>query len=134
MIFLKTNKNMKKRNVMALAIILASFGSVNAKVNKTILDENPASKITIKQLQNLKFKVMVSEESKDVALVKITDERGNEIYSEKINATKLKSKLYDLSNLTDGTYTFAISSGKVIEKQKIYISTQINRSALMALN
>ena len=125
---------MKKRNVMALAIILASFGSVNAKVNNTILTEDPTSKITIKQMQSLKFKVVVNEVTDTFASLKIVDANGNEIFSDKMDVTHLKTKLYDLSNLTDGTYTFIVKAGNIIETQKVFISTQINRSALVAMN
>jgi S-adenosylmethionine hydrolase len=126
---------MKTRNVMALAIILASFGSVSANVNSTIAKEDPSSQnITIKQIGNLKFRVILAENDAALASIQIIDENGNEIYSENINSTKLNTKLYDLSNLTDGTYTFVLKSGKKVEKQKVNISTQINRSALIAMN
>lgn len=129
------NKNMKKRNVMALAIILASFGSVSANVNSAIAKEDPSSQnITIKQIGNLKFRVVLAENDAALASIQIIDENGNEIYSENLNSTKLNTKLFDLSNLTDGTYTFVLKSGKKVEKQKVNISTQINRSALVALN
>lgn len=125
---------MKKRNAMALAIILASFGSVSANVNYTITNEDPSQNITIKQIGNLKFKVVLAESDALLATVKIIDENGNEIYSESVATTRLNTKLYDLSNLTDGTYTFVLKAGKKVEKQKVYISTQINRSALVAMN
>lgn len=125
---------MKTKFLMASAIILASFGSVNANLTCTNLIDDKDQVLTIKQVGNLRFRLALLTADDQLASVQIIDASGNEIYGEKIVATKLNNKLFDLSNLTDGTYTFIIKKGKKVEKQNIFISTQINRSALVATN
>ncbi len=125
---------MKTKNFMAMAIILATFGSVSANSTKSEIYGDPIKTITIKQFDNLKFKVTVSDEKSAIASLAIKDKDGNEIYTDYLHVNQLNNKLYDLSNLTDGTYTFIVKIGNKIEKNTVYISTQVNRSALVAFN
>lgn len=125
---------MKSKKLIALAIILATFGSVSANVCDVKFDKDPNKNITIQEFGNLKFKISINENSNGMAYFKISDEAGNVAYNESMEAKVLNRKLFDLSNLADGKYTFNVRVNGITEIQTIYLKTQINRSALLAAN
>ncbi|MES2796373.1 MAG: hypothetical protein V4683_10420 [Bacteroidota bacterium] len=125
---------MKTRTFMAAAIILATFGSVSAKSIEFKTKEDPNVNFSIIQMDKLRFKINIPAIKEVVAFIKISDDSGNIIYSENTDLFSISKKLYDLSNLTDGTYTFTLKSGKEYETKSVLIKTQINRSALVAMN
>lgn len=127
-------KIMKSKKLIALAIILATFGSVSANVCDVKFDKDPNKNITIQEFGNLKFKISINENSNGMAYFKISDEAGNVAYNESMEAKVLNRKLFDLSNLADGKYTFNVRVNGITEIQTIYLKTQINRSALLAAN
>jgi CHU_C Type IX secretion signal domain len=125
---------MKTKFLVASAIVLASYGSVNANLLRNDLNDDTNQILTVKQVGNLKFKVLIANSQNQLTKIQILDANGNEIYNEKQITDKLNAKLFDLSNLSDGTYTFVVQKGDTIEKQKVNIITQTNRSALIAAN
>lgn len=127
-------KIMKSKKLIALAIILATFGSVSANVCDVKFDKDPNKNITIQEFGNLKFKISINENANGMAYFKISDEAGNVAYNESMEAKVLNRKLFDLSNLADGKYTFNVRVNGITEIQTIYLKTQINRSALLAAN
>ncbi len=127
-------KIMKSKKLIALAIILATFGSVSANVCDVKFEKDPNKNITIQEFGNLKFKISINENSNGMAYFKISDEAGNVAYNESMEAKVLNRKLFDLSNLADGKYTFNVRVNGITEIQTIYLKTQINRSALLAAN
>jgi hypothetical protein len=127
-------KIMKSKRLIALAIILATFGSVSANVCNVKFEKDPNKNITIQEFGNLKFKISITEKVNGMANFKISDETGNVVYNETMEAMKLNRKLFDLSSLSDGKYTFNVRINGTTEVQTIYLKTQINRSALLASN
>lgn len=127
-------KIMKSKKLIALAIILTTFRSVNANVCDVKFDKDPNKNITIQEFGNLKFKISINENANGMAYFKISDEAGNVAYNESMEAKVLNRKLFDLSNLADGKYTFNVRVNGITEIQTIYLKTQINRSALLAAN
>ncbi len=124
---------MKKNLLTVFTILLITYGSISAQ-STTVAEVNPSQSYLIKQLDNLRFKVLFSENLKGKISLKIVDEAGNTLVSESINVGKSIAKLYDMSNLLDGKYTFVFGINKNIESQSVLIKTQINRSALLAMN
>jgi hypothetical protein len=124
---------MKTTKVWAFALLIAACGSVSAK--SIVRDfEDPKSILSIKEVNNLKFKLNYSTLNSGQVTIKIMDETGNEIYSQNSEIIDISKKLYDLSNLNDGKYTFTLKSGIINEKISIEIKTQTNRTALLAMN
>jgi hypothetical protein len=79
---------------------------------------------------NIDTKVMAVDLSKLVgqtATVTINNIKGDEIFSEAI-VVKSKSRLYNLKNLSTGTYTVIVEDENQITYQKIYVS----KSSLLA--
>jgi hypothetical protein len=124
---------MKTTKIWAFALLIAACGSVSAK--SIVRDfEDPKSILSIKEVNNLKFKLNYSTLNSGQVTIKIMDDTGNEIYSQNSEIIDISKKLYDLSNLNDGKYTFTLKSGIINEKISIEIKTQTNRTALLAMN
>ncbi len=124
----------KSKKLIALAIILATFGSVSANANEFKFEKDPNKNITIQEFGNLKFKISITENVKGMANFKISDETGNIVFDDNMDSQVLNKKLFDLSNLSDGKYNFTVRLNGTTEVQTIYLKTQINRSALIASN
>jgi hypothetical protein len=130
----KQIKIMKKNLLSVIALVLVTFGSISAQSDFSNLGANTNQKFTIQQLDNLRFKVIFSEKLSGKIYLKITDESGNALVNENLNMDVVKPRLYDMSNLVDGKYVFTVEKDKKITSQTVILKTNINRSALMALN
>lgn len=119
---------------MAIAIVLATFGSVSAQMVTGNFENTVNQNFVVKQLENLRFRVYFSDSMSGKVYIKIADDNGNILITENLNTADLKSRLYDLSNLLDGKYKISVESGKKVESQIVKITTETSRSALVAIN
>jgi hypothetical protein len=72
-----------------------------------------------------KVRLMLEKFQSSVVLVKLTDENGSILHREFIAKKQMNySKTFDLSRLTDGTYTFIIESGQKKETHDVAIKTK----------
>ena len=125
---------MKKNSLMAIAIVLATFGSVSAQMVTSNVENTVNQNFVVKQLENLRFRVYFTDSVSGKVYIKIADDNGNILITENLNTAELKSRLYDLSNLLDGKYKISVESDKKVESQIVKIKTEISRSALVAIN
>lgn len=127
-------KIMKNKKLMAAAIFLATFGSVVANTHDEKFKLEPIKTIKIQEYSKLKFKVSILNNEDGLAHLSILNEAGFEVYSEYVEANLLAKKVYDLSSLIDGKYTFGVRLNGTSEKQTINLKTEINRVAYMPVN
>ncbi len=125
---------MKNRKLMAAAIILATFGSVSANTHDEKFKLDPIKNIKVEEYTKLKFKISLLNNETGIAQLRILNDTGEEVYSDNIDAKLLAKKLFDLSNLMDGKYTFLIRINGTTEKQIVNLKTETNRMAYMPVN
>ena len=92
------------------------------------ISEN-TSDFTVKALGDLKFKLTADNLQKKTNIV-IKNTQGEIFYNEYVSNTEEFSKVYDLSNLSDGEYFFEMISGKEKIVKSFEISTSVKRTAL----
>lgn len=132
---MKTNpKNIMKTVVLAIAIAAITNSTfANGIVgNGETPSEKPATAFAAKinEVGTLRFKVEVSNPSRQKTTIALQDENGNILFSEYSFTDSQYNKLFDLTNLADGEYTFVIVSGKEKINKDFSIQTKTNRVVL----
>lgn len=114
---------MKKFVISAALLIGLSLSSHVYAGTNLPLSFNIPSTVTIKAIENVKFKFTALNLDKK-SLLEIVDAKGVSVYSEYLGRTAAYSKVFDLSNLPDGAYTFVLSSGGERTEKSFEIKTE----------
>jgi len=109
--------------ISAAATCFANDGFKIVSISETTSD------FTVKALGDLKFKLTADNLQKKTYIV-IKNTKGEILYNEYVSNTEEFSKVYDLSNLSDGEYFFEMISGKEKIVKSFEISTSVKRTAL----
>ncbi len=109
--------------ISAAATCFANDGFKVLNISETTSD------FTVKALGDLKFKLTADNLQKKTYIV-IKNTQGEILYNEYVSNTEEFSKIYDLSNLSDGEYFFEMTSGKEKIVKSFEISTSVKRTAL----
>jgi hypothetical protein len=109
--------------ISAAATCFANDGFKVVSISETTSD------FTVKALGDLKFKLTADNLQKKTYIV-IKNTKGEILYNEYVSNTEEFSKVYDLSNLSDGEYFFEMISGKEKIVKSFEISTSVKRTAL----
>jgi hypothetical protein len=109
--------------ISAAATCFANDGFKVVSISETTSD------FTVKALGDLKFKLTADNLQKKTYIV-IKNTKGEILYNEYVSNTEEFSKVYDLSNLSDGEYFFEMISGKDKIVKSFEISTSVKRTAL----
>lgn len=121
-----------KKLVMAVAVLMGvstanlSVANNGMNVNK-FANFTPGSDLNVKALNGLKFVLTVDNIQKK-AYIAIKDSNGEILFSEYVSKTEAYSKVFDLSKLGDGNYTFVVVNGKETSEKPFTISTEVKRS------
>ncbi len=99
-------KKLTKTTMVVLALLASTTFYANAKEGAST-----ERKVFIKTVENGTYKLTYLKDGACNVQVKILDEVGNEVYSEKIQSAKSFTKPYSLEKLQSGTYTFKIEDG-----------------------
>ena len=88
------------------------FVSVTAFAKTGRFDETKTASINVAIEQQRSGKVLVGFEKfgSDVVKIKIYDNEGNAVYSERVKKSALMLKRFDVSNLPAGEYTYEVST------------------------
>ena len=113
-----------KKLILSVAVLVgvstASFSFSADKVS------NKAAAIELVSSSDLKFKLTL-ENVKERSSVVIKDNDGGVVYSTSIPQTEKYTKIFDLSNLLDGNYSFIVSNGGEVTSKPFAISTETKR-------
>ncbi|MCU0325933.1 MAG: hypothetical protein MUF45_11875 [Spirosomaceae bacterium] len=132
---MKTNpKNIMKTVVLAIGIAaITNISFAKGKVgNGETPNEKPATAFAVKinEAGTLRFKVEVTNPSRQKTTITLQDDNDNVLFSDYSVSDSKYSKVFDLSNLEDGNYTFVIASGKEKINKEFSIQTKTNRVVL----
>ena len=135
---MKTNpKNIMKALVVAIAIIASStsnsFAQFSASTEKASTSDKVAN-LNIQNLGGLRFKLTFENPSKQKAQVYLLNKDRTVFYNEYAYGNTQYMKAFNLSNLTDGEYTFVVETGTEKLTQNFIIRTEINRGVTLASN
>jgi hypothetical protein len=110
-----------KKAILAIAVLIgvstASFA---------FSDDAAKSSVELIANSELKFK-LAFDNVKEKSSVVIKDEFGAVLYSAALPKSESYSKIFDLSGLADGSYSFVINNGSEVTVKPFEIATQTKR-------
>lgn len=114
-----------KKTILAIAVLVgvsaANFTYANEKVKN-----NESAAIELVSADNVTFRLKL-DSVKEKSSVVIKDEFGTVLYSSAIPKSENYSKVFDLSNLLDGNYTFIVNNGSDTTEKPFVIATETKR-------
>ena len=114
-----------KKLILSVAVLVgvstASFSFAADKVSN-----KAAAAIELVSSSDLKFKLTLDNVKERSSLV-IKDGDGTVVYSTSIPQTEKYTKIFDLSNLLDGNYSFIVSNGGEVTSKPFAIATETKR-------
>ena len=114
-----------KKTILAIAVLVgvstASFSYANEKNNNS-----SAAAIELVSGDNVTFRLKL-DSVKEKSSVIIKDDFGTVLYSSAIPKSENYSKVFDLSNLLDGNYTFIVNNGSEVTEKPFVIATETKR-------
>ena len=117
-----------KKLLKTLAVVLLTSATAFASVtdDKMAIKEIDTFAIGMYKLKNTsKIRLMLDKFRSSAVSVILLDESGNILHRDFITKKQMDySKTFDLSRLTDGTYTFVIESGTEKETRDVVIETK----------
>ncbi|MFN3850731.1 MAG: hypothetical protein ACK4NY_14955 [Spirosomataceae bacterium] len=130
---MKTNSKKIMKSVV-LAIGIAAISNATFAQSKLEKDVTPVeasateAKARIEEVGQLKFKVLVSNPSKQKTAILLRDEEGNVLFSQYLNSSY--NRTFDLNNLSDGKYKFIVIAGRERLNREFTIETKTSRTIL----
>jgi hypothetical protein len=116
-----------KKTFLAIAV-LVGVSTANFSVAADKAKENNAS-IELVSTGELKFKLTL-DNVKERSTLTIKDFSGDTVYSTSLPKSENYTKIFDLSNLADGNYTFVINNGSEVSTKPFSISTETKRQVV----
>jgi hypothetical protein len=113
-----------KKTILTLAV-LVGVSAANLSIAGDKAKENNAP-IELVANSELKFKLTL-ENVKERSSLTIKDFGGSVVYTTSLPKSENYSKIFDLSNLADGNYTFIVNNGNEISTKPFVISTETKR-------
>ena len=119
----KFHRTMKK-TILTLAVLMG-VSAANLSIAADKVKENNTP-IELVSKGELKFKLTL-ENVKDKSSLVIKDFGGDIVYSTSLPKSENYSKIFDLSNLADGQYSFIVNNGNEVSSKPFVISTETKR-------
>jgi hypothetical protein len=113
-----------KKLILSVAV-LVGVSAANLSVAGDKVANNAAS-IELVSSSDLKFKLTL-DSVKERSSVVIKDGDGSVVYSSAIPQSEKYTKIFDLSNLLDGNYSFVVNNGGDITSKPFSIATETKR-------
>lgn len=113
-----------KKTILTLAVLMG-VSAANLSIAADKVKENNAA-IELVSKGELKFKLTL-ENVKDKSSLVIKDFGGDIVYSTALPKSENYSKIFDLSNLADGQYSFIVSNGNEVSSKPFVITTETKR-------
>lgn len=113
-----------KKAIFSIAVLVGvSFANLSIAGEK---NNEANSSIELIAGSELKFRLSL-EDVQEKSSVVIKNFNGEVVYSSVLPKAESYSKIFDLSNLADGNYSFVINNGKAISTKPFTISTETKR-------
>ncbi|MFC0184943.1 hypothetical protein SAMN04515674_115147 [Pseudarcicella hirudinis] len=111
---------------LALSTVL-SFSSLNTFASTTEPQTEPVQAKIVQVGKSLNFNVVVDKVANQKLTILIKDSENNEVHRDYVKVSTAKfGRTYDLSMLSDGTYTFeVVRNGKDVETKTFEIKTKV---------
>lgn len=124
---------MKKTMLMLAAVIGVSLATQTfANDMRIVRFARPASDLQLVALEGMKFK-LTADKLQNRSYVAIKSQDGAVLFSEfVVNREGRYAKVFDLSMLTDGAYTFVIENGAEKLEKPFVIATEVKRTVIPA--
>jgi len=113
-----------KKTILTLAVLMG-VSAANLSIAADKVKENNTP-IELVSKGELKFKLTL-ENVKDKSSLVIKDFGGDIVYSTSLPKSENYSKIFDLSNLADGQYSFIVNNGNEVSSKPFVISTETKR-------
>ncbi len=119
--------------VVGMSIFATSLSNAQSNpVAAAQTSERGTIDLNVKTYEDMKFRLFVQNLS-ERSYVAIKRATGEVLYSEYVAKPGAYSKMFDLSNLPDGNYTFVVENSDATAQKAFAIKTETTRS-LVALN
>jgi hypothetical protein len=119
-----------KKTYLALAVLMgvsaANLAVAITPAQAVEIREGDAVVLNVETSKGLKFKLSASN-LPSRAYIAIRNEEGKVLYSEYAGKTESFTKIFDLSNLSDGTYTFVVETSNGFVSKPFEIRTEVTR-------
>lgn len=113
-----------KKTILSIAVLVGVSAANFTFANDKVADKSAA--IELVSSSDLKFKLTLDNVKERSSLI-IKDSFGSIVYSTNIPKSENYSKIFDLSNLVDGNYSFIVNNGTEIIAKPFAISTETKR-------
>lgn len=120
----------KFATVALASVLLSGLAFTSNAQTSTVSSEKTATastKLSVLEIKPMQFRVSYILPESKTLLVRILDTNKNVLFTENKRAESTYLKYFDLSTLTDGTYTFEITDGKEKVSQSFDILTKTSR-------
>ena len=107
----------------------ATFANNHMKV-VAVASTTEASELNLRALSNLKF-VLSANKVGERTIISLLDEDKTVLFRDYANTNGDYTKIFDLSNLADGKYTFVVKNGVEEIEKTLEIKTSVERSATL---
>lgn len=121
-----------KKSFLVIAVLMgvsaANVSVANNGLKIVDLSASLGSDLNVKTMGGLKFKLTV-DNLQGKSYISIKNSAGEVLHTEYVSKTEVFSKVYDLSGLADGNYTFVVNTGKETIEKPFEIVTEVKRTA-----
>lgn len=119
-----------KKTIMAVALMMGVSAATIANDDMKIVEvvNFETTDLNVKALEGLKFRLSVNNVEKRT-LISVVNEDKEVLFSEYAAIDGSYSKVFDLSNLSDGKYSFVLRSGGEKVAKEFQIKTTTKRTA-----
>ena len=136
---MKTSSKKIMTNIVAAAALAAITMTGNAAFAQTAKASTEATtasslKVKIEEIKPLQFRLMVENPLNQQVNIALEDNQTNILYDEYSILSSKYSRIFDLSNVADGTYSFVVTGKKDKIEKTFEIVTKTSRTALVAKN
>ncbi|GAB2792532.1 hypothetical protein GCM10027275_41830 [Rhabdobacter roseus] len=119
-----------KKTFLAVALLLSAsavnFAVANNDKKASEVREGSNLELNLETLNNLKFKLSINN-LPNRSYIAIKNADGNVLYSEYAGKSEQFTKVFDLSNLLDGNYTFVVDTTNGHVEKPFEIKTEVTR-------
>jgi hypothetical protein len=114
-----------KKLILSVAV-LVGVSAANLSVAGDKVATKSTTAIELVSLTDLKFKLTL-ENVKERSSLLIKDSNGGIVYSTSLPKSENYTKIFDLSNLLDGDYSFIVNNGSEVTTKPFAIATETRR-------
>lgn len=122
-----------KKTIITIALMMGVSGATIANNHMKIVNVatvSEAADLNLKALSGLKF-VLSASKVEQRTVISLVNAENQTLFSEYADTVGNYAKVFDLSNLADGKYTFVVKSGDVKTEKTLEIKTSVERSVIL---